>query len=77
VSESAWFCGENFEYFENLFNQLNGLNTQKTSVLMILSDACELELIQKIAHKNGFELILKHEVKLTFEVNLIYELKAL
>ena len=77
VSESAWFCGENFEYFDNLFDQLKGLNTKKTAVLMILSNACELEMIQKIARKNGFELMLKHEVKLTFEVNAIYELKAL
>ena len=73
--EKAWFCGEDFEYFENLFHQLVGLDTNKASAMMILSDACEIEMIQKIAKKNGFRLMQKHQIELTFEINTIYILE--
>jgi len=41
--EQAWFCGEHFEYFEQLFLQLPNHLTVETSCFMILSEDCDLE----------------------------------
>ncbi len=74
LEEKAWFCGENFEFFEKIFLQLQEINTEKTKVLMILSDACELEKIQAIALKNAKNFQEIHTVELTFEQNIIYQI---
>ncbi|UPT69302.1 MAG: methyltransferase [Flavobacterium sp. JAD_PAG50586_2] len=61
VKEQAWFCGEKFEYFENLFSQLPNYILPETECYMILSQDCNLEKIKAIALKNvlAFELVLK------------------
>ncbi len=77
VKENAWFCGENFEYFEALFFQLPKYITLKNSVYMILSQDCELEKIKVIALKNEivFEVVLE---KIVFaEKNYIFQLQKL
>tara|TARA_R110002049_G_scaffold309292_2_gene520349 strand:- start:9625 stop:10281 length:657 start_codon:yes stop_codon:yes gene_type:complete len=60
--ERAWFCGENFEYFEKLFAQLPQHIAPNT--WMILSEDCEIERIKQLASENGlfFELILQKSV---------------
>lgn len=40
IAENAWFCGENFEYFESLFSQLPKYLTMENSTYMILSVDC-------------------------------------
>ena len=74
VAENAWFCGENFEYFESLFSQLPIYLTIENSTYMILSEDCELEKIKAIAFQNGIKFHLKKETKVIGEVNLIYKL---
>ena len=74
VAEIAWFCGENFEYFESLFSQLPIYLTIENSTYMILSEDCELEKIKAIAFQNGIKFHLKKETKVIGEVNLIYKL---
>ena len=76
IEENAWFCGENFEFFENLLSQLSELNTNKTEVLMILSDACDLGSITQIAKKNKLHVTEFHHVQLTFEKNVIYRIHS-
>lgn len=75
TAEKAWFCGENFDYFENLFSQLPSFITSKNSIFMILSEDCELEKIKAIAFKNeiAFELLL--EKKNIAEKNYIFRLQ--
>lgn len=75
VAEYAWFCGENFEYFEKLFLQLSSFITPKNETYMILSQDCELKKIKAIALKNeiAFELVL--EKKVFLETNYIFQLK--
>lgn len=77
VAEKAWFCGENFDYFENLFFQLSNFITSENSIFMILSEDCELEKIKAIALKNeiAFELLL--EKKNIAEKNYIFSLQKL
>ena len=74
IAENAWFCGENFEYFESLFSQLPIYLTIENSTYMILSEDCELEKIKAIAFQNGIKFHLKKETKVIGEVNLIYKL---
>lgn len=75
VAENAWFCGENFEYFESLFNQLPKYLTLQNSTYMILSEDCALEKIKSIAFQNGIKFHLEKETKVIGEVNLIYKLE--
>jgi release factor glutamine methyltransferase len=71
--EKAWFCGENFEYFEQLFAQLAERNHQENRY-MILSEDCEIEKIKNIASSFGFLLKLKLEKKVFKEKNFIFKL---
>ena len=75
IAENAWFCGENFEYFEKLFKQLPAFMTSTNAVYMILSEDCELEKIKAMAlqHDIAFDLIL--EKKVLLETNFIFQLK--
>jgi len=77
TKEMAWFCGENFEYFENLFFQISNYLFSQNEIYMILSEDCELEKIKAIALKNAiaFELIL--EKKVMGEKNYIFQLQKL
>ena len=72
IKEKAWFCGENFEYFENLFFQLKEVNYKKT--IIILSEDCHLKTIKEIALKNNlsFELFETHNV--IREINYIFKI---
>jgi release factor glutamine methyltransferase len=77
IAENAWFCGENFEYFEKLFLQLPDFITAENKIYMILSEDCELKKIKAIALKNkiAFELVL--EKKVVAEKNYIFQLSKL
>lgn len=77
IAENAWFCGENFDYFEGLFSQLPKFTNENTVVAMILSEDCAIENIKAIALKNGmaFELLL--EKKVFAERNFIFSIKRL
>jgi release factor glutamine methyltransferase len=77
IKEQAWFCGENFEYFQKLFLQLPNFITLENEIYMILSQDCELKKIKAIALKNeiAFELVL--EKKVFLETNYIFQLRKL
>jgi release factor glutamine methyltransferase len=77
IKEYAWFCGENFEYFEQLFTQLPNFITPKNEVYMILSQDCNIQNIKTIAQKNkiGFDLVAKKKV--AGEKNYIYQMLQL
>ena len=75
LTEKAWFCGENFEFFEKMFFQLKQINPNKTTVLMILSNACDIVMIDKIAKKNFLIINPVSAIKLTFETNTIYQIQ--
>ncbi len=73
-SEKAWFCGENFEYFEKLFSQIKNFIKSETTVMMSLSEDCDFENIKKIAIKNN--LLMKeyrNKMKL-WERNYIFNI---
>lgn len=77
AKEKAWFCGENFEYFEQLFSQLKNYSTAENDIYMILSEDCEVEKIKTIASKNGIAFTIIIEKKVVGEKNYIFKLTSL
>jgi len=74
ISEKAWFCGENFEYFEKLFAQLPSFISSSTEVYMILSEDCEMETIFAIAKKNNLVAECVLEKTVLKEINCIFKI---
>lgn len=74
VKEQAWFCGPEFEYFQDLFVQLSA-RADKDNVWMILSEDCDLGRIQQIAAKNHIALTPYQLTSKLGERNTIYSTK--
>lgn len=72
--ELAWYCGKNFEYFKNLFRELELHIHKTTTVLMVLSQDCKINAIKKIAKLYGFRLNEVQQKKTWWEVNYIFEI---
>ncbi len=76
IKEHAWFCGENFDYFEKLFVQLPNY-LASGNCYMILSQDCEIEKIKAIALKNAMTFELVSEIKNLVETNYIFRIASL
>jgi release factor glutamine methyltransferase len=74
----AWHCGEEFEYFINLFTQLKDYLHTNSNVIMVLTQGCDLEKIFGIAQKNGFQFTILRERNSLFDgKDFIYEIKPI
>ncbi len=71
--EYAWYCGENFEYFEKLFQQLND-RQMIDNIFLTLSSDCNLEMIDQIAGRLGYKLEKIWSKASLSESNTLYEL---
>ena len=71
--DQAFYCGEDFDYFKNLFFQLKK-DWHKTTnqIVMILSEDCDFKTINKIANENGIKFELKQQILRRLEKNYIY-----
>lgn len=76
-AQFAWYCGENGEYFSNLFKALRHYIHAQTVVLMILSEDCDLDMIKSMAALNGFECKLMLQRKIIWEMNYIFSVKTM
>jgi len=74
IKEEAWFCGEDFEYFKNLFQQLPNFLSKENSTFMILSEDCEIERIKNIASKNNIAFNQVFQTKKVGETNTIFRI---
>ena len=74
-AEYAWYCGEQGEYFQQLFSSLQWYMHSQSMVLMVLSDGCDLEMIKEMAAANGFRLHCVFEKKNWIEVNYIFRVE--
>lgn len=73
--EMAFYCGEDFEYFQSLFTQLNGKWTNpKVRIVVILSEDCNLDHIQSLALNAKINFKLQQTVVKWAERNYIFEL---
>lgn len=70
--ELAWYCGENFEYYEKLFPQLNNRISEGTLVLMVLSDTCDVKHIKTIADKSNLVFSIYHSKRIWWEQETIF-----
>lgn len=74
-AEKAFFCGENFAFFEKLYRQLPHFLEKDGCVWMILSEDCALETIEQMARYAGFTWENAWEGSVWGETNFIFLLK--
>jgi len=72
IKEEAWFCGENFEYFKRLFQQLPVYLSKENQTYMILSEDCQIEKITAMASENKISFQEVFKTKKIGEINTIY-----
>lgn len=71
----AWYCGENGEYFKNLFTELNNYTHPGSEIFMVLFEGCDIELIANLAAQNKFNLQCVHTKKNMLEKNFIFKIE--
>lgn len=76
-AEYAWYCGEQGEYFQQLFSSLGSYIHSQSMVLMVLSDGCDLAMIVELALSSGFKLNCVVEKKNWIEVDYIFKVDML
>jgi len=76
VKELAWFCGEDFNYFKELFQQLEERSKDK-NILMILSEDCQIDKIKEIAFEHDFIFECILEKKVMQEKNFVFEISKI
>ena len=75
-SEHAWFCGEDFQYFQKLFSQLGNFISADNQVIMILSEDCQLAHIQALAGERNITMSQILRKRVWGEENFIFQLKS-
>ncbi|MBL0339568.1 MAG: methyltransferase [Bacteroidetes bacterium] len=73
-SEMAWFCGQNFEYFTKLFQQLTNYYDSNSKVVMILSEDCNIPRIKAIAKEHDQKLELLETKHSILEKNFLFQI---
>ncbi len=76
-AEHAWYCGQEHQYFENLFRSLANYSQPESKVLMILSEVCDMQKIFSIAYNQNFVLEMISEKKVWVDgKNYLYWIKT-
>lgn len=70
--QHAWYCGPEFEYFSRLFAEMPAHRTVHSTVLMVLSEDCDIDRIQALATKADWDMEVRHVEKKWWEWNYIY-----
>ena len=73
-ADYAWYCGEEGEYFDRLFQSLEHHVSPASFVAMILCDGCDLEMIASLARKSNVIMKPVYRKKNLLEENTIYQL---
>jgi release factor glutamine methyltransferase len=73
-SDYAWYCGEHGEYFQRFFLGLGKYIGMNSTIVMILSDECDIRMVQAYAVANGFAMKVVIEKKMYWETNYIFEI---
>lgn len=76
-AEYAWYCGEESEYFINLFKGMGAFIHSSTEVYMILNEECDIALIKNIAAQNNYRLVLIESKRRMWEMNYIFKIETL
>jgi release factor glutamine methyltransferase len=74
IFEHAWYCGENGEYFEQLFAKLGKYIHKNSIVVMVLSEECDINMISNIASGHNFYMQKKVTKRSAWEYLFIYQI---
>ena len=74
-AEYAWYCGEQGEYFQQLFSSMQQYMHAQSMVLMVLCDGCDLPMIREMASANGFQLYCVQTKTNWIETNFIFKIE--
>jgi release factor glutamine methyltransferase len=75
LSENAFYCGANFEYFIRLFDELSQkANLTQNQTYLILSQDCEIHKIKQLAKEREIAFQKVYEIKKIGEWNYIFRL---
>ena len=74
--ERAWYCGADFDYFKKLFKQIPAFMDEKSEILMVLSEDCDLQKIELLARQFNFHFELRDKRKFLGETNFIFSLSV-
>jgi release factor glutamine methyltransferase len=72
--EFGWFCGKDFQYFRKLFAQIGNYINSDSKIIMVLSEDCDIEMINKIGKQSAFIFTKCYEQKIWGEMNYIFEI---
>jgi len=72
--EFAWFCGNDFQYFRNLFAQIGNYINSDSKIIMVLSEDCDIEMIKDIGKQSEFIFTKCYEQNIWGEMNYIFEI---
>ncbi|MBL7901076.1 MAG: methyltransferase [Bacteroidia bacterium] len=75
-SEHAWYCGEEGEYFERFFRDLNTFIHKSSQVYMVLFDGIDLQMIERHAKKNRFAFTSVYSENNWIERNFILRIES-
>lgn len=73
IDENAWYCGEHFEYFTELFDQIRNVSVLP-DIYMILSEDCNISVIKQLASQCSLSLNCCYESKFILEYEYIYKI---
>ncbi len=73
-SGAAWYAGENLEYFQKLFLQIEEHTHENSTVLMVVSEDVTWNEIANIGAQRNIAFSLVREKVICFEKNFIYQL---
>jgi release factor glutamine methyltransferase len=76
MQEYAWFCGSNGDYFERLFGSIHQYIHEKTEILMVVFDGCDMQMINGFAAANNLKLTCVHSRQNMLEKNFIYKIEV-
>jgi release factor glutamine methyltransferase len=77
VTEYAWYCGENGEYFQKLFSNLADYMHEHSNVLMVLCDGCDIALVKKLATEKIFHMNCVYVKETLIEKNYIFKIQRM
>ena len=74
-ADYAWHCGEQGEYFQNLFGDLGNYAHCHSEIIMVLCDGCDMDMIHAIAKENSFRLHCVFKKRNLLEENFIFRIE--
>jgi release factor glutamine methyltransferase len=77
-AELAWYCGDEFQYYQQLFSTISNFIHSQTIIVMVLSQDCDLDRIFQIAASHEFRFEVLREKSVLFdEKNFLFQMRKI